>query len=65
MQFGTIGLRYQLRGCHQTDVTGFAICPRDSIAVDPSEPYSTTTIATGDLMPLFVAAVNTLKFPFH
>ena len=28
MQFGTIGLRYQLRGCHQTDVTGFAICPR-------------------------------------
>ena len=28
VQFGTIGLTYPLRGCHQTDVTGFAICPR-------------------------------------
>ena len=28
VQLGTIGLRDQLRGCRQTDVTGFAICPR-------------------------------------
>ena len=31
-QFGTIGLRYQLRGCHQTDVTELAICRGGEVA---------------------------------